>query len=102
MVIRPNRPRTIISEKEEYQKMFNKSKSLQSNSDLFKHRKFLTYSLIFGVFGLMLSKFFTNTIFVKKSNTEEIVQYKSIENSNKIKEYQWMTKLLYYKSDYKS
>ena len=99
MVIRPNRPRTPLSEKGDYDKLLKKSQKLQQKNDIFSHRKYLRYALIFGILGFGFSKLLTNLIFVKKSNKEEIIEYKVIEDSNKLKEYNWMNKLLKLKNE---
>jgi len=99
MVIRPTRPRHSLSEKNEYDKLMKKSKNMESRQDLFAHRKYLRYALIFGITGIALSKVLTNTIFVKKSNEEEIIEYREIEDKIKLKEFNWMTKLLRIKND---
>ncbi len=94
MVIRPNRPRTIINEKNEFDKLYKKSKKIQNNSDIFSNRKYLRFALIFGITGFCFSKIIANNFFVKKSNKHEIKEYQVIEENNQLKEYNWMTKLL--------
>lgn len=99
MVIRPNRQRTALNEKGDYNKLIKQSKKLQEKNNVFSHIKYLRYAMTLGIVGFALSKIVTNVIFVKKSDTNEMVEYQQIENSNKLKEYSWMTKLLKFKNE---
>ncbi len=94
MVIRPKRPRSILSDKKEYDKLFDKSKNLQPKKDIFKYKKYLKYVLIFSIFGMFASKISVNNIFMKKSTKTEIEDYSEIEKNNEFKEFKWMYKIL--------
>ena len=64
----------------------------------------MKFAIVLGGVGFVLSKilFFlifwgkslTNTFFVKKSSSEERKEFFDIEDDNKLKEYNWMTKLI--------
>lgn len=99
MVIRPTRPRSSINEKGEYDKLLKKSQKLKQKNDIFSHRKYLRYAFILGIGGFAFSKILTNTFFVKKSNKDEIIEYRVIEDNNKLKEFSWMNKLLKFKNE---